>query len=142
MTDEGRKTLSMAKSLLEALIEMLSNASITMEILVLLQNSKQKFIELVKTTTPVVNEGDGQKVVTKEIIEQILTERIEEAKEFHAVKGRVLSFTWMCDLIPPGEYSLHLSLQSAVPMYETYIYLGMNVYSLLLYERLFLLIYI
>ena len=110
LTEEGQETLSMAKSLLEALIEMLSNASITMEILALLQNSKQKFIELVKTTTPVVNEGDGRKVVTKEIIERILNERIEEAKEFHAVKGRVLSFTWMCDLIPPGEYSLHLFL--------------------------------
>ena len=129
LTVEGQETLSMAKSLLEALIEMLSNASITVEILVLLQNFKQKFIELVKTTTPVVNEGDGRKVVTKEIIEQILTERIEEANEFNAVKGRVLSFTRMCDLLPAGAYSLHLFFQSAVPMYEIHIYV-FSIYTL------------
>lgn len=103
LTDEGRATLTMAKSLLDALIEMISNATVTVEILLLLQNFQEKFLELVKTTKPVVIKGEGLKDATKEKIEQILNERIEEIKEFQVVRGRVLSFTSMCDLIEPGE---------------------------------------
>ena len=93
----------MAKSLLEALIDDISNASVTVEILLLLKDFKQKFVELVKTTTPVVTEEEGRKIATSERIEQILNERIEEIDEFQAVKVRVLSFARMCDLIPPGK---------------------------------------
>ena len=103
LTDEGQETLSMAKSLLEALINDISNASVTVEILLLLKDFKQKFVELVKTTTPVVTEEEGRKIATNERIEQILNERIEEIDEFQAVKVRVLSFARMCDLIPPGK---------------------------------------
>lgn len=103
MTVEGQATLSMAKSLLDALIEMISNAAVTVEILLLLQNFQQKFLELVKTTKPVVIKEEGPKDATKEKIEQILNERIEEIKEFQVVRGRVLSFTSMCGLIEPGE---------------------------------------
>ena len=103
LTDEGQETLSMAKSLLEALIDDISNASVTVEILLLLKDFKQKFVELVKTTTPVVTEEEGRKIATNERIEQILNERIEEIDEFQAVKKRVLSFAWMCDLIQAGK---------------------------------------
>lgn len=103
LTDEGQETLSMAKSLLEALIDDISNASVTVEILLLLKDFKQKFVELVKTTTPVVTKEEGRKIATNERIEQILNERIEEIDEFQAVKVRVLSFARMCDLIPPGK---------------------------------------
>ena len=103
LTDEGQETLSMAKSLLEALIDDISNASVTVEILLLLKEFKQKFVELVKTTTPVVKEEEGRKIPTNERIEQILNERIEEIDEFQAVKKRVLSFAWMCDLIQAGK---------------------------------------
>lgn len=103
LTDEGQETLSMAKSLLEALIDDISNASVTVEILLLLKDFKQKFVELVKTTTPVVTEEEGRKIATNERIEQLLNERIEEIDEFQAVKVRVLSFARMCDLIPPGK---------------------------------------
>ena len=103
LTHEGQETLSMAKSLLEALIDDISNASVTVEILLLLKDFKQKFVELVKTTTPVVTEEEGRKIATNERIEQILNERIEEIDEFQALKVRVLSFARMCDLIPPGK---------------------------------------
>lgn len=94
----------MAKSLLEALIEMISNASVTFEILILLRSFKERFLELVKTTTPMVNASEqGGQVATKEEIEESLNERIEEIEEFQAVKVRVLSFARMCDLIQPGE---------------------------------------
>ena len=93
----------MAKSLLEALIDDISNASVTVEILLLLKDFKPKFVELVKTTTPVVKEEEGQKIATNERIEQILSERIEEIDEFQAVKVRVLSFARMCDLVQPGK---------------------------------------
>lgn len=104
MTDEGIETLFMAKSLLEALIEVISNASVTAEILILLRSFKERFLELVKTTTPVVNaKEEGRQVATKEEIEESLNERIGEFEEFQAVKVRVVSFARMCDLIQPGE---------------------------------------
>ena len=103
LTDEGQETLSMAKSLLEALINDISNASVTVEILLLLKDFKQKFVELVKTTAPVVKEEEGRKIATNPTIEQILNERIEEIDEFQAVKVRVSSFARMCDLIQPGK---------------------------------------
>ena len=103
LTGEGQETLTMAKSLLEALIDDVSNASVAFEILLLLKDFKQKFVELVKTTTPVVKEEEGRKIATNERIEQILNERIEEIDEFQAVKVRVLSFARMCDLIQPGK---------------------------------------
>ena len=103
LTNEGQETLSMAKSLLEALINGISNASVTVEILLLLKDFKQKFVELVKTTTPIVKEEEGRKIATNERMEQILNERIEEIDEFQAVKVRVLSFATMCDLFQPGK---------------------------------------
>ena len=93
----------MAKSLLEALINDISNASVTVEILLLLKDFKQKFVELVKTTAPVVKEEEGRKIATNPTIEQILNERIEEIDEFQAVKVGVSSFARMCDLIQPGK---------------------------------------
>lgn len=104
MTDEGIETLSMAKSLLEALIEVISNASVTAEILILLRSFKERFLELVKTITPAVNAvKEGRQVATKEEIEESLNDRIGEFEEFQAVKARVLSFARMCYLIQPGE---------------------------------------
>ena len=93
----------MAKSLLRDLVAVISNASVTVEILLLLKDLKQKFVELVTNTTPVVKEEHGRKIATNERIEQILNERIEEIDEFQAVKVRVLSFARMCDLIQPGK---------------------------------------
>ena len=93
----------MAKSLLEALVELLLNASITVEILLLLQKFKQRFLQLVKTSIPVINYEEERRVATEEKIEQTLDERIEEIGEFFAVQKKVVSFTNMCDLIPPGE---------------------------------------
>ena len=103
LTDEGQETLSMAKSLLEALIYDISNASVTVEVLLLLKNFKHKFLELVKTTTPVVKGEEGREIVKNERIKQILNDRIEEIDEFQAVRVRLLSFARMCDLIQPGK---------------------------------------
>lgn len=93
----------MAKSLLDALVRVISDASVTVEILVLLQNYKQRFLELLRTTYPVVDEGGSSNMPTKEQTEQSLTDRIEEINAFQALKVKVLSFTRLCDLIQPGE---------------------------------------
>ena len=75
LTDEGQETLSMAKSLLEALIYDISNASVTVEVLLLLKNFKHKFLELVKTTTPVVNwKKAGKLSKTRELNRSLMTE--------------------------------------------------------------------
>ncbi len=101
LTDEGQETLSMAQSVLTAIVESISNASVTVEILVLLQKYKQKFLELLKTT---FSTAKGEtKVNAEEECAKSLTERIEEIEEFQAVKLKVVSFATMCDLIQPGE---------------------------------------
>ena len=103
LTLEGQETLSMAKSLLEALVRVISDASVTVEILLLLQNYKQRFLELMKTTVPVVNEEESTNIARMEETERSLNERIKEMEEFQAAKVKVSSFTRMCDLIKPGE---------------------------------------
>ncbi|KAL9988403.1 hypothetical protein ACROYT_G002841 [Oculina patagonica] len=99
LTDEGQETLSMAQSVLTAVVESLSNASVTVEILILLKKYKEKFLELLKKTFSAAKEGT--KANAKEESEKCLAERIEEFDEFHTVKLKVVSFVNMCDLIQP-----------------------------------------
>lgn len=95
----------MAQSVLTALVASISNASVTVEILVLLQKYRDKFLELLlKTTCP--SAKDGTEANTRQEGEKILDERIGEIEEFQAVKEKVFSFVNMCDLIGPGEISL------------------------------------
>ena len=97
----------MAQAVLRALIESISNASVTVEILVLLQKYRKKFLDLLsKTTFPSAKEGI--KANTRQEGEKILDERIGEIREFRAVKEKVVSFVNMCDLIGPGEISLSI----------------------------------
>lgn len=93
--------MSMAQSVLTAIVESISNASVTVDILVLLQKYKEKFLELSKKTFSTAKEGT--KANTKEEIEKRLAERIEEIEEFQAVKLKVVSFVNMCEVIQPGE---------------------------------------
>ena len=105
MTDDGQETLSMAQSVLTALVASISDASVSVEILVLLQNYRDKFLELLlKTTCPSAKEGTEANA--RQEGEKILDERIEEIKEFQVVKEKIVSFVNMCDLIWPGEISL------------------------------------
>lgn len=105
LTAEGQGTLSMAQSVLKALVESISNASVTVEILVLLQKYRNKFLDLLsKTTFPSAKEG--LEANTRQGYEKILDERISEIQEFRSVKEKVVSFVKMCDLIGPGEISL------------------------------------
>jgi len=94
----------MAQSVLTALVESVSNASVTVEILVLLRKYKTKFLELLKTTFSTAKEGTEAN--TKKEVEKILDERIGEIEEFEGVKVKVVSFVNMCDLIGSGEISL------------------------------------
>lgn len=106
LTDDGQETLSMAQSVLTALVASISNASVTFEILVLLQKYRDKFLELLlKTTYPSAKERTEAN--TRQQGEKILDERIGEIEEFRAVKEKVVSFVNMCDLIWPGEISLN-----------------------------------
>ena len=102
LTDEGRETLSMAQSVLSALVEGISNASVVVEILVLLRKYRRKFLELLKTTFSTAKEGTEANMREA----KILDDRIAEIEEFEALKEKVVSFVNMCDLIRPGEISL------------------------------------
>lgn len=95
----------MAQSVLTALVESISNASVTVDILLLLQKYRKKFLDLLsKATFPSTKEG--LKANTRQGCEKILDERISEIQEFRSVKEKVVSFVNMCDLIGPGEISL------------------------------------
>lgn len=108
MTGDGQETLSMAQSVLTALVASVSNASVTVEILVLLQKYKDKFLELLlKATCPSAKEGTEANA--KHESEKTLDERLGEIKEFQAVKEKMVSFVHMCDLVRPGEISLNSS---------------------------------
>ena len=91
----------MAQSVLMAIVENLSNASVTVEILVLLQKNREKFLELLKTTFANAKEETIAKKMKEK--EKILAKRIEEIEEFQTLKAEVVSFVNMCDLIQPGE---------------------------------------
>lgn len=105
---EGQETLSMAKSLLEALAKAILDASVTVEILLLLKKYQQRFLEILTTISLVADEGGSIKMPTKGETERSLTARIEELEKFEDVQEKVLTFTRMCDLIQPGES--HFSL--------------------------------
>ena len=106
LTAGGQETLLMAQSVLTALVESISNASVSVEILVLLQKYRKKFLELLSKKTS-YSDKEGNEADTKEKIEKILDERIGEIEEFRAVKEKVVSFVNMSDLIGPGEISLN-----------------------------------
>ena len=98
LTDDGQATLFMAKSLLIALVERISNSSITVEILELLQKYKQRFLQLLEADSSAVN----KEIVVVESGKS-LDERIEELQAFQGVKRKTVSFMDMCHLIAPGE---------------------------------------
>ena len=89
----------LAQSVLTALVESISNASVTVEIVVLLRKYRTKFLELLKTTFSSAKEGSE----ASEEVGKVLDERIKEFEEFQAVKVNVASFVNMCELIGPGE---------------------------------------
>ena len=95
LTPEGRKTLFKAKSSLDALVRVISDASVMFRILTLLQKYKQGFLELLKAMP--IDEA------TKKDTERSLSERNEEIEEFKAEKVKVQSFISMCGVIKPGE---------------------------------------
>ena len=93
LSPEGQETLLLSKSLLDALVRVITVGSVTVEVLLLLQKFKQTFLELLTTATG----------VEKEDAELSLAHRIEEIEEFHAVKENLLTFIGMCDVIQPGK---------------------------------------
>ena len=92
----------MAKSLLTALVERISDASITVAILQLLQKYKDRFLTLLEADSSIPNASTetDMKLKTK----GHLNDRIEEFQKFQTLKMKVLSFIDMCDLIPPGKH--------------------------------------
>ena len=101
LTPEGQETLSMAKSLLSALVERISGASITVTTLKLLQQYKDRFSQLLH--------ADVSNTEEAEEIEKSLNNRIKELLEFQGLKEKLMSFVHMCDLISPGENKTQLN---------------------------------
>ncbi|XP_022801884.1 E3 ubiquitin-protein ligase rnf213-alpha-like, partial [Stylophora pistillata] len=98
LSEEGQETLTKAKSVLTAIVESISKATVTVEILLLLRKNKEKFLELSKTTFITNEEANSG---SKRGVERSLDERIEEIEEYQAIKEKVQSFLYMCDLIQP-----------------------------------------
>ena len=73
LSDDCKETLFLAKSLLEALVRVISDGSVTFQVLLLLQRHKETFLELLKTGAA-------------EIKELSLDHRLEEIQEFLEVK--------------------------------------------------------
>lgn len=99
LTKEGQETLVKAKSVLTAVLESISKATVTVEILTLLRDHKAKFLELSKATFTTKEEDKSD---SEHRVRRILDERIEELEEFYTVRKEVLLFIHMCDLIKPG----------------------------------------
>ena len=108
MTHEGQETLAMAQSLLQELQKLISNASVTVEILKLLETRQQRFLDLLKMSAHVGSHGERMKSVSsKDTMEQFLAARIEEFEEFRKVRTQVGLFVNMCELISPGKEPGH-----------------------------------
>ena len=105
LTPDGQESLSLAKSLLTALVQRISDASITVEILDILKKNKDRFLELLGANSSTDN------MQTKET-ERSLNYRIEEIQEFQDLKAKLLSFIHMCELIPPGELNTKKTKQT------------------------------
>ena len=87
----------MAKSLLTALVEMISEAAITVAILELLQKYKNRFLKPLEADFSIANASTKKDMKLE--AEENLNERIEEIQKFQSLKVEVLSFLNMCDLI-------------------------------------------
>ena len=96
LTPDGQETLFLAKSLLMALVQRISDASITVANLEILRKNKDRFLELLEADS---STHDSK---TKET-ERSLNERIGEIQEFEDLRAKLSSFIHMCQLIQPGE---------------------------------------
>ena len=96
LTSEGQEALFRAKSLLMALVQRISDASITVANLEILRKNKDRFLELLEADS---STHDSK---TKET-ERSLNERIGEIQEFEDLRAKLSSFIHMCQLIQPGE---------------------------------------
>lgn len=92
LSDDAKKTLFLAKSLLDALVRVISDGSVTIQVLLLLQRHKETFLELLKTSS-----------AENKDVEFSLAYRIEEIQEFFEMKEKVGIFIGMCDVIQPGK---------------------------------------
>ena len=93
LSPAGQEKLFQAKSLLDALVRIMSDGSVTVEVLLCVQKHIATFLELLKTTSG----------VEKNDAELSLVPRIEEIDEFRIVRENVGRFIAMCDVVPPGE---------------------------------------
>lgn len=94
LSPEGQETLEVAKSLFKALVRNISDGSVTFEVLLLVHNHQNTFLELLNTTCG-VEKNDAERSMAK---------RIEEIEEFCAIKENVGTFIGMCAMISPGEF--------------------------------------
>ena len=92
LSDDCKETLFLAKSLLEALVRVISDGSVTFQVLLLLQRHKETFLELLKTSAAEIKD-----------VELSLAHRLEEIQEFFEVKENLGTFIGMCDVIQPGK---------------------------------------
>ena len=102
LSPAGQKKLFQAKSLLDTLVRIMSDGSVTVKILLLVQKHKATFLELLKTASG-VERNDA---------ELSLVQRIEEIEEFNTVRENVGRLIAMCDVVPPGEPRRGILFQS------------------------------
>ena len=102
LTPAGLEKLFQAKSLLDALVRIMLDGSVTVEVLLLVQKHKATFLELLETASGVDNNDAELSVV----------QRIEEIEEFYTVRENVGRLIAMCDVVPPGELRRGILFQS------------------------------
>lgn len=92
LSDDAKETLFLAKWLLDALVRVISDGSVTIQVLLLLQRHKKTFLELLKTSS-----------AENKDVEISLGYRLEEIQEFFDMKEKLGIFIGMCDVIQPGK---------------------------------------
>ena len=84
-------------STIEAAVMYLEDKSITLQMLTLVRDNSERFLELCEQIEQIVKER------SKEYLEKLLNQRIIELTAFQEERKKVSSFVRMCSLITQGK---------------------------------------
>lgn len=93
---DGQEILMKALSSIEAAVMYLKDGSITFQILTLIRDHSERFLELCGQIEQITKEK------SKEYLEQLLNQRISEVTAFQDQRDKVTSFVRTCALIKQG----------------------------------------
>ena len=94
---DGQEILTKAVSTIEAAVMYLEDKSITFQMLTLVRDNAERFLELCEQIEQIIKER------SKEYLEKLLNQRIIELTAFEEERKKVSSFVRMCALITQGK---------------------------------------